>query len=76
MRVKLFVQEVRFKTKHFWGGQVYAPDQSDLENEINTWLSQNSGIRVINIKQSVIPRLGWSSAGKIARAEVGDTWGD
>jgi hypothetical protein len=65
MKVKLFVQNLRVKAKDFWGSRVYALNQGDLEAEINTWLDQNPGIKVVNIKQSVISRLGFGSVGII-----------
>jgi hypothetical protein len=54
MKMKLFVQSLRFKPKDWWGRQVTVLDQGDIEGEINTWMSQHPGIKVLNIKQSVI----------------------
>jgi hypothetical protein len=65
MKVKLFVQNLRVKAKGFWGNRVYALNQAEIEAEINTWLGQNPSIKVVSIKQSVIPRFGVGSAGII-----------
>jgi hypothetical protein len=61
MKMKLFVQNARFKAKDWWGRQITVLNQSDIEGEINTWISQHPGIKVANIKQSVIgPAFGFA----------------
>src|SRR5262249_41772253 len=70
MKVKLFVQklDLRVKATGFWGNEVYALNQGDIgdiEAEINAWLGQNLGIKVVNIHQSVIPLFDFGSVGII-----------
>ena len=61
MQVKLFVQGLRFRAKDWWGRQLTVLNQSDIEEEIDTWLGQHAGIKVHNIQQSVIgPAFGFA----------------
>jgi hypothetical protein len=63
MKMKLFMQSLRFKAKDWWGRQLAVLNQSDIEEEINTWIGQHPGIKVANIKQSVIgPAFGFGHA--------------
>jgi hypothetical protein len=61
MKIKLFVQSLRFQAKDWWGRQINILNQSAIEEEINTWIGQHPGIKVVNIKQSVIgPAFGFA----------------
>jgi hypothetical protein len=65
MKMKLFVQNIRAKAKGFWGSEAYVLNLGDVETEIHTWLDQNPGIKVIDIKQSVTSRWALGSVGLI-----------
>src|SRR5262245_24098958 len=60
MKMKLFVQSLRFRATDWWGRQMTILNQSEIEEEINTWIDQHPDIKVLDIKQSVIgPAFGF-----------------
>jgi len=54
---------VKFFSRMGWKGYYRPEDHQGLEDEVNTWLEQNRGVKVLDIRQS-------ASGGSLARPQL------